>query len=419
MKTLAVVGLGYVGLPLALLADEKGYEVIGVDIDAEKIEKIIARISPIKDKAIQQQLKKANIYATTDFSKLVKAQIIVVCVPTPVKDNKKPNYDYVTAAANQIASFLQKGQLIVIESTVNPGTIHEMVIPELERQSQLVAGKDFFIAHVPERINPGDNYWSVSNIPRVVGADDDRSMLLATRFYSSILDAALYPLSSIKEAEAVKIVENAFRDINIAFVNELAQCFDLLDINIVHVLDAAATKPFAFMKHTPGCGVGGHCIPVDPYFLIDYARRHGFEHTLISEARKVNEAMPKYTLKKLESLLIKKGKRIENSTIAILGLSYKPSIEDMRESPSLDLVKELTSLRATVRKHDPYHTKQSIQDVILNTDAVIIATAHAEYLKLTPDDFLKGNVDVIVDGRNCLNYELFEKSPILYCGIGL
>ncbi|MDQ5889745.1 MAG: dh protein, partial [Patescibacteria group bacterium] len=264
-----VLGLGYVGLPLALLASRKGYKVVGVDLNIEKIDLIKQKKSPFQDDELQKEIEQTSLNVSNSFESIRETDIVIICVPTPVDDNKMPDYTPIESACESIGPHLKKGQLVILESTVNPGVCEEVVIPILERVSNLKVGKDLSLAHCPERINPGDKKWNVSNIPRVVGGFDSESLNRAVTFYTNIVDASIKPMGSLKEAEAVKIVENSFRNINIAFVNELARSFAKMDIDVVNVIDGAATKPFAFMAHYPSCGIGGHCIPVDPYYLIE------------------------------------------------------------------------------------------------------------------------------------------------------
>ncbi len=258
-KSIAVVGLGYVGLPLALLAARKGYRVIGIDINAQKVKLLQKKIAPFLDEKIEKELKTTALEATTEFAKIGEVSIIIMCVPTPVYDNHLPNLEPVESACNNIAPHLRRSQLVILESTVNPGVCDEIVLPLLEKGSGLKGGVDFYLAHCPERVNPGDKRWSVENIPRVLGALERVGLLRATKFYESILNAKVKHMGSLKEAEAVKIVENSFRDVNIAFVNELACSFSNLGIDVINVIEGAATKPFSFIPHYPGCGVGGHC----------------------------------------------------------------------------------------------------------------------------------------------------------------
>lgn len=418
----AVIGLGYVGLPLALLANLKGYEVIGVEKDVKKVKLINKSESPFKEKFVEELMLVAKVHATADVKKIKKASIIIICVPTPIHSNRLPDYGPVEAAAESIASNLQKGQLVILESTVNPGVCEEIIIPILEK-SGLKVGEDFYVAHCPERINPGDAKWNVSNIPRVVGGFDKNSTNLAAQFYKSIISGKVKLMQTLKEAESVKVVENAFRNVNIAFVNELAMSFDKLGIDVVNVIDGAATKPFAFMAHYPGCGIGGHCIPVDPYYLIDYARKNNFKHTFLEIACQTNEAMPRYTVTKLQEALKQKNIHVKDSTVAVLGLSYKANVGDDRESPSYEVIKELNEIGVKkVQVFDPHLPKksnvQSIEKALKGADAVILTTSHQEFKQLTPDLLKKFGVSIIIDGRNSLSKIGYLESDILYIGIG-
>jgi len=421
-KKVAVVGLGYVGLPLVILASAKGYKVVGIDRDTKKIELLKRKIPPFFDQEVAAFLKKSNFEASEDFSKIKDADTIIICVPTPVHENHTPNLEPVEAVCRSIAKFIKKGQLIILESTVNPGVSENVVLPILEKGSGLIGGQDFYLAHCPERINPGDKNWTVKNIPRVVGSWEKIGLQKAVDFYRSIISAPIKPMGSLKEAEAVKIVENSFRDINIAFVNELACSFSRLGIDIVNVIDGAATKPFAFMAHYPGCGVGGHCIPVDPYYLIAYAKKNGFNHDFLALARKINNQMPKFTVEQTIAGLNEKKIAMNGTKVALLGLAYKPEIGDCRESPSFVILKYLQEQGAEVAIFDPFvldkSTVRSLDQAVKNVKAVIVATAHNEFKKITPAWLKKNGVKVIIDGRNCLDKEKFIKAGIIYKGIG-
>jgi nucleotide sugar dehydrogenase len=279
-KSVCVIGLGYVGLPLATRCVEKGYSTFGYDTDKRKVDLINKGKSPIAEKFLEENLPKFKPQATTDEKCIRKSDIVLICVPTPVDSQYNPDLTPVIKATEAIARNLKKGALIVLESTVNPGVCEEVIKPILEKAGHKI-NQDFFIAHCPERINPGDPQWNVTNIPRVVGSFESKGLKRALNFYQSIVDGEIRPMKSIREAEAVKIIENSFRDINIAFVNELAKSFDKLGIDVKDVILGASTKPFAFMPHFPSCGVGGHCIPVDPYYLIERARKSGFDHKFL------------------------------------------------------------------------------------------------------------------------------------------
>jgi nucleotide sugar dehydrogenase len=421
-KTVVVVGLGYVGLPLVLLSDTKGYSAVGIDHDKKKIDLINQKRSPFADKKIEEEIKKSTLLVTTDFSAVEEADIIIICVPTPVYKNRQPNYEPVEGACRNIAPFLKKGQLIVLESTVNPGVCEEIVLPIVEKISGLKVGKDIYLAHCPERINPGDRKWDVSNIPRVVGGFDKESLSKALSFYRSIISAEIKPMGSLKEAEAVKVVENSFRNVNIAFVNELARSFSKLGIDIINVIKGAATKPYAFMAHFPGCGVGGHCIPVDPYYLINYARKFGFEHKLLKLSCKINEQMPHYTVRLVEKGLKEKGKQLEGARVSVLGLAYKAEIDDCRESPAFEIIKILKEKGAKVVVFDPHTPDKSdvgkIEEALSGSEAVVIATDHALFRGLKGSELAGFGIKVVVDGRNCLNKSEIQSAGLIYFGIG-
>ena len=442
-QSVAVVGLGYVGLPLALLAKKQGYTVTGIDYDKEKVELINRGVSPFIDSSITKELKANPIEASSDYQAVGNADIVIVCVPTPVDEQYMPDLMPVTSACTAIAKVMHKGQLVIIESTINPGVCDEVIVPLLEKESGLKCGIDFFLAHCPERINPGDPEWDVSNIARVVGGHDKKSLELAVAFYEDIVDATIKPMGSLKEAEAVKVVENSFRDVNIAFVNELAMSFNKLGIDVVNVIDGAATKPFAFMPHYPGTGVGGHCIPVDPYYLIEYAKKNGFHHEFLKTARSINNGMPNFTIDLLRQELEAAGKNIDGAKVTVLGLSYKANVGDLRESPSIKIIQELEAHGAEIAVNDPYidnyrgyaksftHQPEKaffenaadlslvgIRNSFNGADAVIIATAHAEYKKLTADDFTQAGIAVVIDGRNMFKKNIFESTAVRYKGIG-
>lgn len=412
-KIVGVLGLGYVGFPLAQLLTKRGYSVIGFEIDPEKA------------RGAEKRMGSKKFSATTDFPRLVAADIIVVCVPTPVDHHYIPDYGPLEAACRCISAKMKKGALVIIESTINPGTCEEVVMPIFTKVGWR-PGHDFYLAHCPERIDPGNKKWTIETIPRNVGGVDERSAALAAAFYRSFLKGAVLQLSSIKAAEATKIVENTFRDINIAYVNELAMSFDTLGIDLKEVIAGAASKPFAFMPHYPGIGVGGHCIAVDPYYLIEHAGKRGFNHRFLKLAREINNGMPAYTVTLLEEALKKIGKKIgkkiAGTNIGVLGLAYKPNIDDARESPAVAAVKELQRKKAKVHTFDPYipreSTAQRLEEVLKKCQAIIIATAHAEFRSLSPALCKKYGVKIVIDGRNCLDKTAFEKAGILYKGIG-
>jgi len=421
--TLAVVGLGYVGLPLAILAATRGAHVTGFDINARRVADINdARVDFIEQPERDALTRAVNLYATNSARDLDAARVYVVCVPTPVSHMNLPDLRPLEEACATVAPHLKPGGLVVIESTVNPGACEDVVLPILESGSRLKGEGDFYLAHCPERINPGDKQWTVRTIPRVIGGLGPKSLAKAVQFYQGLVDAPILSMPSLKEAEAVKMVENAFRDINIAFVNELAMSFDKAKIDLVSVLRGASTKPFGFMPHFPGCGVGGHCIPVDPYYLIRYGEKNGFVHHFLMTARRINNRMPLYTIGQLSRALRKKRKQLSRSKVALLGLAYKRDISDTRESPALHIRDALEKRGVDVRTYDPHvlddSNTTSIEDALDGADASVIATDHTEFKNLSPFHFMRAGVGVVVDGRNCLRKEDFVKSGVLYVGIG-
>jgi UDP-N-acetyl-D-glucosamine dehydrogenase len=283
-QKVCVIGLGYVGFPLAVLCAQKGYEVFGFDKDKERLARIEKGENIIGEKYLDKIIPKVKIRVIRGEKEMKNCDIFIIAVPTPVDEKYYPDLSHVVSASETVAKNISPGALVIVESTINPGVCDEVVKPIFERAGHAI-GKDVFIAHCPERINPGDAKWNVTNIPRVVGSFEEKGLEMALEFYKSIVSAEIMPMKSIFEAEATKIMENSFRDINIAFANELAKSFDLMGIDVVNVIRGAATKPFAFMAHWPSCGVGGHCIPVDPYYLIEKAKELDFDHKFLRVAR--------------------------------------------------------------------------------------------------------------------------------------
>lgn len=418
----SIIGLGYVGLPLACAIAQKGdYQVCGLDLDEKKVAMIKKKISPIDDPETAKLLKKVLLTVSTDQAIIKDSEFIIVCVPTPVKNNKLPDLGPVKGATNTILKYLEKGQYIIIESTINPGICEEIVLPILEK-SGLKGGKDFELSHCPERINPGDPKWNVSNIPRNIGSLTEKGNKEVANFYRSFLHGEINEVSSLKIAEATKIIENTFRDINIAYVNELAKSFDIMGIDLLETIKAASNKPFAFMPHFPGCGVGGHCIPVDPYYLITRAKKAGFNHSFLKKARQVNNSMPAYAVDLLEEKLKLIGKKLNNTKIGLLGISYKANIADLRESPSLEIIKILKKKKVNFTQFDPYVPQlsnvKSLEELLQKSEALLVATNHDIFKKIPVELFKKHGIKVIIDGKNCLDKALLEKNAIIHKGIG-
>jgi len=425
-EVVAVIGLGYVGLPLAIRTAEKGYKVFGFDLDKKKIQAIQKGQSPFKEEFIEKRkslLSKIN--ASSDPVVLQKADIVIVCVPTPVDEKFYPIFEPLISAVELIIKNKKAGQLIVIESTINPGVCEEVLMP-LFQKAKLIEGKDYFLAHCPERINPGKDAishgYNVSNIARVVGASSKKGLIWAKNFYQSIIDAPIKAMGSIKEAEACKVVENSFRDINIAFVNELAKSFAKMDIDVKNVIEGAATKPFAFMAHYPSRGVGGHCIPVDPYYLIERAKQNGFDHKFLRSAREINNSMPAYTVELMHDLLNELKLPIKDTAVGVMGLSYKANVDDLRESPAVKIIKELENKGSRVIRFDPFIPSMSdvknLEDFLKKSTAIIFVTNHKVFSAIKPQTFKKFGIRAIVDGVNSLDKEKIKKLGIKYRGIG-
>ncbi len=353
--TVGVIGLGYVGLPLIDVFLRAGFRAIGFDVDQRKVDALTAGKSYIKhipSDRIGGWVKGGKFDATSDMTRLAEADALLICVPTPLNDSRDPDLAYVEATAQQIAASLRPGQLVVLESTTYPTTTRDVVLPILEAGG-LKAGKDFFLAYSPEREDPGNASFSTDSIPKVVGGFDAQSTEMATSLYKQVV-VEVIPVSSLEIAEACKILENTYRAVNIALVNELKVLFDRMGIDVWEVIDAAKTKPFGFQAFYPGPGLGGHCIPIDPFYLTWLARRHGLTTRFIELAGEVNHRMPEYVISRLGEFLNDLGKPIRGSKILILGLAYKKDVDDPRESPSFELIELLLQRGAVISYNDPH-----------------------------------------------------------------
>ncbi len=396
MESVCIIGLGYVGLPLALRSLEKGYTVYGLENHPEKIE------------SLQEKYPLLSI----NSPKALHADIIIIAVPTPIENTKVPNLSHVSIACEDIVENLTgNGQLIILESTVNPFVSRKFVLPILEKNGA-IEGKDFFLTHCPERIDPGNLKWNVVNIPRVVGAISPEGLRKAMVFYKTILSGEVFPMSSIESAEMTKIYENSLRAVNIAFANEMAIVMQNMKLDAKEVINAVKTKPFGLDLCFPSCGVGGHCIPVDPFYLIDESLKRGFDPSFLRTAMKINNFMPGYTVSLLTHALNDVGKSVNGSKIGVLGVAYKPNVGDIRESPSLDIIKRIKSLGGNLKIYDPFLPDYSnaTKEEVLSADAVLLLTNHNEFL-----DYDYSKVSVLIDGKNAL-----ERHQVggVYKGIG-
>ncbi|RAO99189.1 UDP-N-acetyl-D-glucosamine dehydrogenase [Petrotoga sp. 9PW.55.5.1] len=406
---IGVIGLGYVGLPLAVEKAKAGYTVLGFDIQKEKVDKVnkgINYIGDVVNEELEEFVKDGFISATDDYDRIEECDCIMICVPTPLNKFKQPDLSFVEDSTNEIAKRLKPEKLIVLESTTYPGTTEEVILPILE-STGLKVGKDFYLAFSPERVDPGNLIYKTKNTPKVVGGVTEKCTLHAKSLYERVLNAGVFTVSSPKEAEMSKILENTFRIVNIGLINEMAVLARKMGINIWQVIDAAATKPFGFMPFYPGPGVGGHCIPIDPFYLTYKAREFDYHTRLIELAGEINDYMPEYVIERLMDILNEKKKCLNGSKILMLGVSYKNDIDDLRESPALKVLELLEKKGAQVKIHDPYieefshnggifKTSPLTEDLIKESDAVIITTAH----KKVDYDFVAKNTDIIFDTKN-------------------
>ncbi|HIE16638.1 MAG TPA: nucleotide sugar dehydrogenase [Dehalococcoidia bacterium] len=388
---IGIVGLGYVGLPLALGFCQAGFKVLGVDIQRKRVDAVNRGQSYIADVPAEQleaAVTNNLLWATTEQGKLRDVDAICICVPTPLTRTKQPDLSHVTHESREISRCLQPGQLVILESTTYPGTTREVVLPILE-SSNLRGGTDFYLAYSPERIDPGNRKYSIRNTPKVVGGINPKSTELARLLYSAVVDTVV-PVSCPEVAEMTKVFENVFRSVNIALVNELAQLCHKLSISVWEVIHAASTKPFGYMPFYPGPGIGGHCVPLDPYYLADKAREFNFRTRFIELAADINEHMPDYTATCIMETLNARGKSLKGAQVLVMGVTYKKDIADIRESPSLKLIQLLRQRGARISYHDPYipqlqlfqETFTSIElteENLSAADCVIIATNHSCY----------------------------------------
>ena len=390
-QDLGVIGLGYVGLPLVVESCNSGLKVFGYDNNSDKVKKIQNGTSPIEDIS-DEMLKKAlqkDLTISDSPEALKDCEYIVISVPTPLTDYQ-PDLSYVKAAARTIAENISKDQVIILESTTYPGTTIEVLIPEIESISELKAGKDFHVGYSPERIDPGNETWNFKNTPKVISGIDDSSTKKIKNFYEKIIDEVV-EVSGTKEAEMVKLLENTYRHVNIAFINELAILCNMLDIDIWEVVEAAKTKPFGFESFRPGPGVGGHCIPIDPNYLSFKTRQIGKPVRFVELAQEINNTMPSYIVSRILEKMNSLQKPMKNSNILILGVAYKKDISDTRESPSIDIIENLVSKGVNVSFYDPYVESLDLnvsvnkeQDIsnFDNYDLILFHTSHSEFSKI-------------------------------------
>ena len=405
--SLGIIGLGYVGLPLALTFLEKGFKVMGFDVDASKVEQLARGQSYIKhleSARVEKAAANERFVASADFSRLSEPDTLIICVPTPLTAQREPDMSYVVSTSRRVKERLRPGQLVVLESTTYPGTTDELVRGILE-ETGLKVGKDFYLAFSPEREDPGNAKYNTATIPKIVGGVDEASATLATAMYDQAITKTVR-LSSARAAEATKLTENIFRAVNIALVNELKVVYDTMGIDIWEVLDAAATKPFGFMRFNPGPGWGGHCIPLDPFYLAWKAREYGLSTKFIELAGEVNVEMPHYVVEKLQLALNDRRRAVRGSRVLVLGLAYKKDIDDPRESPAFEVINLLTELGAELSYHDPHVPRAPRMRSWPNIPAM-------ESLPLTAEVVAAHDAVMVVTDHTAVDYDLVARSAKL------
>ena len=410
---IGIIGLGYVGLPLVIRFAEEGFKVLGFDVDLKKVKSIAAGKSYIKHipcAGFKTLAKTGRISATTEFKKLKTVDAVIICVPTPLNEMREPDLQYIEKTGETIARHLRKGQIICLESTTYPGTTDEILLPLFESKN-MKAGKDFFLVYSPEREDPGNPDFTTKTIPKVVGGITPSCRKVGKMLYKQVIEKVI-EVSSTRAAELTKLLENIYRCVNIAMINEMKILADKMDIDIWEVIDASATKPFGFSAFYPGPGLGGHCIPIDPFYLSWKAREYDFTTKFIELAGEINTSMPTYVINKVMEALNTKEKSLKGSKILVLGIAYKKDIDDDRESPSLKLIDLLKGKGALVSYNDPFipklkkyrkfdfsmSSKQLTKALLKNTDLVLISTNHSAY----DYDWLAKNAKLIVDTRNAV-----------------
>lgn len=406
----AVLGMGYVGLPLAVELGRAGYHVLGYDVSQRVVEGLNSGESHIQDvpsEAIRELVQAGRLDATTDAARLGECDALIICVPTPLGKTRDPDVSYVVAATESVRETLRPGQLIILESTTYPGTTRDLMLPRLE-SGGLRAGTDFFLCFSPERVDPGNERWVIRNTPKVIGGITPQCLEHGMALYRRVMQTVV-PVSSTETAELTKLLENTFRSVNIALVNEMAQACDRLGVDVFEVIEAAATKPFGFMKFMPGPGIGGHCIPLDPHYLAWKMKTLNYRTRMIELAGELNSEMPRFVVEKVRDVLNDRGRAVKGSRVLILGVAYKRDIDDVRESPALDIIRLLHEKGADVVYHDPYVPEIREDGTVMRSvpftdaeldaaDCILIATDH------TSVDYgrLVGRAAPVVDTRNAM-----------------
>jgi UDP-N-acetyl-D-glucosamine dehydrogenase len=406
--TVGIIGLGYVGLPLAVALGNSGFSVLGLDINKKKVKLVNSGrsdIGDVKNEEVKKLVKTKKLKASTNFALLKKIDCVCICVPTPLSKTKDPDVSYILSAFSQVKKYLHRGQLIILESTTYPGTTEELIRPMLE-QTKLKVGKDFFLAFSPERVDPGNPKYDIKNTPRIVGGTTPLCTKIAKLFYEQTI-VEVVPVSSTQSAEMVKLLENTFRSVNIGLVNEVALMCDRLEIDVWEIIDAADSKPFGFMKFYPGPGLGGHCIPIDPHYLSWKLKSLNYYARFIELAGDINSRMPEYVTERVSLALNQKGKSLKGSNVLLLGAAYKKDISDVRESPALDVMRLMGQRGARLSYNDPFvpevtmnghslKSKRLSRRILNKADCVVILTDHSLY----DYTWIVKNSELVFDARN-------------------
>lgn len=420
--TVGVVGLGYVGLPLAVEKAKAGFRTIGFDVQEEKVKQVNAGhnyIGDVVDAELAQLVSNGMLSATSDFSFIKEVDFVAICVPTPLDIHQEPDISYVENSAKSIAGYLTKGTVVVLESTTYPGTTEELIKPILEKGSGLECGKDFYLGFSPERVDPGNAVYKTKNTPKVVGAVGKDAQEVIAAIYGAVLGDKVHTVSSPAVAEMTKILENTYRNINIGLINELAILCNRMNIDLWEVIEAAKTKPFGFTAFYPGPGLGGHCIPLDPYYLTWEARKYGFHTSMIEASMMINDHMPEYTVERCGKILNRHRKALNGSKVLVLGVAYKQDIDDYRESPALRVIEELEKTGASVSFYDPYipqykqhgklHKGETAltAELLQHADLVVVTAAHTNI----DYDFVQRHAQAVFDTKNVMK-EVKERNNI-------
>lgn len=420
--TVGVVGLGYVGLPLAVEKAKAGFRTIGFDVQEEKVKQVNAGhnyIGDVVDAELAQLVSNGMLSATSDFSFIKEVDFVAICVPTPLDIHQEPDISYVENSAKSIAGYLTKGTVVVLESTTYPGTTEELIKPILEKGSGLECGKDFYLGFSPERVDPGNAVYKTKNTPKVVGAVGKDAQEVIAAIYGAVLGDKVHTVSSPAVAEMTKILENTYRNINIGLINEMAILCNRMNIDLWEVIEAAKTKPFGFTAFYPGPGLGGHCIPLDPYYLTWKAREYGFHTSMIEASMMINDHMPEYTVERCGKILNRHRKALNGSKVLVLGVAYKQDIDDYRESPALRVIEELEKTGASVSFYDPYipqykqhgklHKGETAltAELLQHADLVVVTAAHTNI----DYDFVQRHAQAVFDTKNVMK-EVKERNNI-------